>query len=57
MVFDSAVQLGGGSVHGSDDPALRTKSLAAIAALEPRLRTEAASLIDDMMRGWQQLGR
>jgi uncharacterized protein DUF2252 len=57
IVFDSAVQLGGGSVHGSDDPTLRTQSLAAIAALEPRLRREAASLVNDMMRGWQQLGR
>jgi len=57
IVFDSAVQLGSGSIHGADDPALRTESLATLTALEPRLRTEAVSLVDDMMRGWQQLGR
>ncbi len=57
MVYDSAVQLGGGSIHGAEDPALGTQSLAAIAALEPRLRAEAASLVNEMMRGWQQLGR
>ena len=57
VVFDSAAQLGSGSVHGVDDPALRTQSLAAIAALEPRLRREAVSLVDEMMRGWQQLAR
>lgn len=56
IVFDSAVQLGGGSIHGAEDPALQTESLAALAALEPRLRTEAASLVNDMIRGWQQLG-
>jgi hypothetical protein len=57
IVFDSAVQLGGGSIHGVDDPALRAKSLAALTALEPRLRTEAVSLVNDMIRGWQQFGR
>jgi uncharacterized protein DUF2252 len=57
VVFDSAVQLGGGSVHDVVDPALRTHALAAVTALEPRLRREAASLVDEMMRGWQQLGR
>jgi len=55
LIYDSAVQLGSGSIHGADDPALRAQSLAAIAALEPRLRTEAASLVNEMIRGWQQL--
>ena len=57
LIYDSGVQLGSGSVHADDDPALRTQSLAALAALEPRLRTEAAALVEDMMRGWQQLSR
>jgi hypothetical protein len=57
LIYDSAVQLGGGSIHGADDPALHTESLAALAALEPRLRTEAVSLVNDMMRGWQQFRR
>jgi hypothetical protein len=57
VVFDSAVQLGGGSVHATDDPTLRTQSVTAIAALEPRLRSEAVSLVNEMMRGWQQLAQ
>jgi hypothetical protein len=56
VVYDSAVQLGSGSVHAADDPMLRTQSLAALAALEPRLRKEAQNLVEDMMRGWRQLG-
>ncbi|HEU4935882.1 MAG TPA: DUF2252 family protein [Vicinamibacterales bacterium] len=55
LVYDSGVQLGSGSVHDGDDGSLRSQSLSAIAALQPRLRTEAKTLVEEMMRGWGQL--
>ena len=57
VVYDSAVQLGSGSVHGADDANLRSQSLTAIASLQPRLRKEATVLVEEMMRGWRQLGQ
>ncbi len=57
LVYDSGAQLGAGSVHGTDDPLLRTQSLTAVNALEPRLRKEATHLVEEMMRGWRQLGQ
>ena len=57
VVYDSAVQLGSGSIHESSDTTLRTRSLAAIDALEPRLRQQAQVLVEQMVRGWGQLPR
>lgn len=56
VVYDSGVQLGAGSVHGTDDPTLRKQSLIAVAALEPRLRRAAETLVEQMVRGWRELG-
>jgi hypothetical protein len=59
LVYDSGVQLGSGSVHGANSPenaTLRTESVAAISALEPRLRRETERLVEDMLRGWRELG-
>jgi len=56
LVYDSAVQLGSGSVHGSDNASLAAQSRAAIAALEPRLRKEAKILVEEMVSGWRELG-
>jgi hypothetical protein len=59
IVYDSAVQLSAGSIHGNSarEAKLRTESLAAIVALEPRLRKSADSLVAEMMQGWRELGR
>src|SRR5262249_6125227 len=59
IVYDSAVQLSAGSIRGSSaaEAKLRTESLAALAALEPRLRKSPDSLVADMMQGWRELGR
>ena len=59
LVYDSGVQLGSGSIHtttGSMDTALGTESLAAISALEPRLRQEAERLVEEMLLGWREFG-
>lgn len=59
IVYDSAVQLSTGSIHGSSVSAarLRSESLAAVTMLEPRLRKSADSLVAEMMQGWRALRR
>jgi Uncharacterized protein conserved in bacteria (DUF2252) len=55
IVFDSAVQLGAGSVHGFGGPELsiqRVRALQAITAIEPRLRTAARQLALEVLQGW-----
>lgn len=57
IVYDSGVQLGAGSTHGatkSEEATLRTRSLASIATLEPRLRKEAEDLVEEMLRAWNE---
>ena len=57
IVYDSGVQLSAGSIQRGAAPEaqLRTESLRAIAALEPRLRAVSEMLVNEMMRGWQDL--
>lgn len=55
LVYDSGAQLGSGSVHGADDASLRSQSVTAVAALQPRLRKEVETLVEEMMLGWGQL--
>jgi hypothetical protein len=59
LVYDSGVQLGAGSIRGatpSDEAALRAKSLRAIMGLDLRLRHEASTLVEQMLRGWREFG-
>lgn len=58
IVYDSGVQLGAGSIHGSSSPdaKLRADSLMALQQLEPRLRKAADTLVSEMMQGWRELG-
>jgi hypothetical protein len=59
IVFDSAVQLATGSIHnrtgGAPDDALRTRLLASVTALEPRLRKAAGDLVLELLQGWREL--
>ena len=58
VVYDSGAQLGAGSVHlpgESVDAALQQQSLASLGSLEGRLRGQALSLVEQMLRGWEQL--
>jgi hypothetical protein len=60
LVYDSAVQLGAGSVQRFDgriDGDVQRDSLASLAALEPRLRQVADSLVEDLLRGWHRFRR
>jgi Uncharacterized protein conserved in bacteria (DUF2252) len=57
IVYDSGLQLGGGSVHRFDgrvDSDMRRESLASLDALEPRLRHVAGTLIEEVLRGWHR---
>jgi hypothetical protein len=59
LVYDSGVQLGAGSIYATTAPdaaTFRAESLAAISRLEPRLRNETKSLVEEMLRGWRDLG-
>lgn len=59
LIYDSGVQLGSGSIHtttGSAEPGLQGESLAAISALEPRLRQETERLVKEMLLGWREFG-
>jgi hypothetical protein len=58
VVYDSGAQLGAGSVHLPGQPvdaALQQRSLASLGTIEGRLRGQAVSLVEQMMRGWKQL--
>jgi hypothetical protein len=58
IVFDSGAQLGAGSLDqesAEQREAIRQRSLAALARLEERLRREATALVDDVLRGWEEL--
>jgi len=58
VVYDSAAQLGAGSVHkpgGPVDAALQQRSLASLGRFEGRLRGQAVNLVEQMLRGWEQL--
>ena len=57
IVYDSAMQLGAGSVQrfdGGVDSGVRRESLATLAALEPRLRQAADALVEEVLRGWHR---
>jgi len=57
IVYDSGLQLGSGSVQrfdGSVDSSVRRESLASLAALEPRLRQVADTLVEEVLRGWHR---
>jgi Uncharacterized protein conserved in bacteria (DUF2252) len=60
IIYDSGVQLGAGHLlpdgsapAGSSE---RKQALAATATFEKRYRTEASKLVDDLLRGWRELG-
>jgi hypothetical protein len=58
IVFDSGAQLGAGSVHRPGEPvdvALQQRSLASLVTVDTRVRREAVNLVEQMLRGWDQL--
>jgi Uncharacterized protein conserved in bacteria (DUF2252) len=60
IAYDSGVQLGAGSLHEHSGPqgaTLRKQVLASIGRLERRIRTETVALVEEMLHGWQELGK
>jgi hypothetical protein len=58
IVYDSGVQLGAGTMHkpaGPIDSSLRDRALALLTRFELRLRKEAGQLVEELMRGWNEL--
>ena len=59
IIYDSGVQLGAGHLRDGSAPSgssERKQALAATATFEKRYRTEASKLVDDLLRGWRELG-
>jgi len=59
IVYGSGVQLGAGTVHGAvaaDDATLRARVLASLDRLEPRLRRAAETIVQELLRGWHDMG-
>ena len=59
IIYDSGLQLGAGHLPDGSAPAGRSErkqALAATARLEKRYRQEATTLVDDLLRGWRELG-
>jgi hypothetical protein len=59
IAYDSGVQLGAGRLQ--DQTVLlsaydRKRILGATGRLEQRYRQEASKMVDDVLRGWQELG-
>jgi Uncharacterized protein conserved in bacteria (DUF2252) len=59
VAYDAGVQLGAGRLQDNTVPLGsydRKRILAATGRLEKRYRREATNLIDDLLRGWRELG-
>ena len=59
IIYDSGVQLGAGHLPDGSAPqrsSERKQALAATATFEKRYRQEATTLVDDLLRGWRELG-
>ena len=58
IAFDVGVQLGAGSLSeesGERGSAIRRQAWDAIARIETRIRKETIEMVDDLMRGWNEL--
>jgi hypothetical protein len=58
IAFDAGVQLGSGSLHektGADGVFARQRAWRSIAAQRARLRPTTLMLVEELMRGWQEL--
>ena len=59
IVYDAGIQLGAGGLldHQEQQAEARTRALAALARLEPRIRQETSRLVEQLLLGWQELRR
>jgi hypothetical protein len=58
IAYDAGVQLGAGSLRDDSTPhgAERKQELDSVRRLEKRLRTEASSLVEQLLLGWREFG-
>ena len=59
IAYDAGIQLGAGGLldHPDGQAEARTRALAALARLEPRVRQETSRLVEQLLLGWQELRR
>jgi Uncharacterized protein conserved in bacteria (DUF2252) len=58
IAYDAGVQLGAGSLKdeaGSQSAWIRTRELASLSRLEPRIRNETSRLVEELLTGWKEL--
>lgn len=59
LTYDSGVQLAAGALHGAlaaDHPVLSRRLIDTIARSEPELRRAAVRLVQELLRGWRNVG-
>ena len=59
IAYDAGIQLGAGGLldHPEGQAEARTRALATLARLEPRVRQETSRLVEQLLLGWQELRR
>ena len=59
IAYDAGIQLGAGGLldHPEGQAEARTRAVAALARLEPRVRQETSRLVEQLLLGWQELRR
>ena len=59
IAYDAGIQLGAGGLldYQGRQAESRTRALASIARLEPRIRQETSRLVEQLLLGWQELRR
>ena len=59
IAYDAGIQLGAGGLLDYQDrqAEARTRALASLARLEPRIRQETSRLVEQLLLGWQELRR
>ena len=59
IAYDAGIQLGAGGLLDQEESQAeaRTRAMAALGRLEPRIRQETSRLVDELLLGWQELRR
>ena len=59
IAYDAGIQLGAGGLldHQEQQAEARTRALATLARLEPRIRQKTSQLVGELLLGWQELRR
>jgi hypothetical protein len=60
LAYDAGMQLGAGSIQEEvrrSGPSARKQALASMTRLEARIRKETVNLVEEVLRGWKEMGK